>query len=328
MAAKDENTEWLFGGDRGEDGEWEAHRRFISAEFNPIYRQGVIGAYHLRESDFSDFLALARTDTTAAAERLRKWIDSSRPQGGDFGSLAMDRLAARAASLDQANALGIVAVFAEIMDDYYSRRPRQEILSDVWEQSEGILRSFRASVPSYDLGQISDVIARGGAALSWMVSVVGRKEIWAHGLAGDRPKDVEQWQLSAPELEAFLSVVFGRVAKLSADQLLALPHLGRLLFTLRESSSHADILTAVLRRLAGPRTSDARFLSFLKAMGGVVISSNRGVYRTLDLKALRTLLGQGAFDARWSRLQAKALVPELEALRSEILEMIADAKDY
>lgn len=58
--ANDENASWLFGGDNGEKGEWEAHRRFISPQYNAIYRQGVVGPRHLRESEFALFLQAAR----------------------------------------------------------------------------------------------------------------------------------------------------------------------------------------------------------------------------------------------------------------------------
>ena len=81
-------------------------------------------------------------------------------------------------------------------------------------------------------------------------------------------------------------------------------------------------------RLAGPRTSDAQFLAFLEAMAGIVISSNRGVYLTLSVQSLHTLLGAAEFDRRWARILGKNLSPELMARRAKVASMIAESKNW
>jgi len=328
MPEKHEDTDWLFGGERSEGGEWEAQRRFISDKFNPIYRQGVIGPYHLPEGKFSEFLAVAKAAPQAGADQIRTWIKTARPHGGDFGDLAMERIAARAPSLDADTAFGLVRVFAEVMDDYYRIRPKREMFFDIWEQSEGILRTFSASVLDYQLDQISDGIAKDGSALSWMISSIGRTELWAHGLTGDQRKDPDRHQLSENALRSFLSALFRRLSALPTEEIFGLPSVGRALFCLKESPWHKELAAQVFRRLAGSRTSDETFIAFLEAMAGPVISSARGVYYTISIPALRTLLGEEMFERRWARLQAKALAPDLASRLANIRRMMAEAKNW
>lgn len=328
MQEKDENSEWLFGGKDGEAGHWEAHRRFISEEFNPIYRQGVIGPHHLREAAFSSFLSTTRSDPHSAAEQLKVWIHTDRPKGGDFGDVAIERIAARASEFEVETALGITTVFAEIMDDYYRWRPKDEMFYDVWQQTEGILGTFNLSLPGFSLESIAGRIAREGKAVSWMACTIGRNELWSQGLAGDRKRESIHYQLSEVELRSFLSEIFRRILKMSTDEILNLPRLAGVLFTIKQSPWHSEIASSVMKRLAGPRTSDARFITFLEAMAGTVISSNRGAYRTLSLDSLHTLIGQPAFDRRWSRLENSELTPDLMTRLTKVKTMIAEARNW
>jgi hypothetical protein len=327
MKEKHEDTEWLFGGENGDAGEWEADRRFISEEFNAIYRQGVIGPHHLREADFAAFLVSARERPSEAAEQILAWKSRSRPQGGDFGELAMERLSARAASFDAETACGLVRVFADVMDDYDRQRPSRDVLFGAWEQTESILRSMKASVPGFDLGTISEGLAQNGKALSWMISAIGRSELWAQGLVENQRREDRQPQLSEVVLRSFLSVLFHRVSKLKIEEVLALPNLGRLLFTLKDSPWHKAIARRQFTRLAGPRTGDDVFISFLEGMAGGVISSNRGSYYTISTSSIHSLIGADVFERRWSRLKVADLGPELSSRLRRVEKMMADSRN-
>lgn len=324
----DDNTKWLFGGENGDNGQWEAHRRFISESYNPIYRQGVVSAHHLSEAAFAEFLRGSRTDPATASATFVSWVQTNRPQGGDYGDVAMERIAARAPSFDAETSLGIVTVFASVMDDYYRLRPKREMFVDIWEKSEGILRTFRTSVPDFEFGRIASRLAREGEALAWLTAAIGRSELWDHGLVGDRPKEDAVHLLRQPELREYFDELVRRLHQLSASELLTLPRLGRVLFAVHDSPWHADESRMILRRLAGPRVTDARFLAFMEAMSGVVISSDRGVYHTLSVKSLHALLGEAEFDRRWGRIVSKALAPDLEARKAVIMTMISEAKDW
>ena len=97
---------------------------------------------------------------------------------------------------------------------------------------------------------------------------------------------------------------------------------------IKDSPWLKDVVDKVIQRLAGPRTSDATFLSFLEAMAGVVISSDRGVYRTISQKAIASIIGDEQFDLRWSRMVKKSLPEELATKRARIIAMMAEAKNW
>lgn len=326
--ASDENAEWLFGGESGDEGQWDAHRRFISPTYNPIYRQGVVGPHHLNEADFAAFLKMCGSDEIGAATRFLDWVRSDRPQGGDYGDVALERISARASGFDAETALGIVSVFAHVMDEYYRLRPKREMFADVWEASESIIHTFRTAVPKFDFELVANHLSREGAAIAWLTAVIGRSELWSHGLAGDRPRDSAVWLLSEAALKEFVTVIAMRLSALKVDELLGVPRLGRVLFTLHDSPWVKGELDAILRRLAGPRVSDAGYLAFLEAMAGLVISSDRGAYLTISVQSLATLLGDDVFDRRWTRLLKKKLPADLTAKRAAVAKMIADGKRW
>lgn len=325
--ADDENAVWLFGGKTGENGEWEAQRRFISPEFNAIYRQGVIGPRHLKEAEFAVFLQAARAEERRAANQFKVWFRTDRSEGGDYGDVAMERISARAHSFDAETAYGIVRVFAAVMDDYYRARPKREMFVDTWQQSESILRTFRTSVPGFQLGDVAVDIATAGPAMAWMCTAIARDELWRHGLAGDRRDDSARL-LSLPELESFTTILIRRLDRLKRDRLLELPRLGGVLYAIRESPWLTDAATAIINRLAGPRVSDADFLRFLEAMSGVVVSSDRGVYYTVSSKAVGGLVGEDEFESRWARLLKKKLPAALTLKRDHVARMMAEAKNW
>lgn len=326
--ANDENAEWLFGGESGDEGQWEAHRRFISSTYNPIYRQGVVGPHHLNEADFAAFLKMSGSDAVGAASQFLDWVRLDRPQGGDYGDIAMERLSARAPGFDAETALGVVSVFAHVMDEYYRLRPKREMFADVWEASEGIVRTLRTKVPAFDFSQIASDLSQEGPAVAWLTAVIGRSELWDHGLAGDRQRDPGVWLMSEVTLKEYITVLAKRLSRLKAVELLALPRLGRVLFTLHDSPWAKDEADAILRKLAGPQVSDASYLAFLEAMAGLVVSSDRGAYFTISVQSLDTLLGEGAFDRRWTRLLKKKLPADLTAKRAAVARMIAEANHW
>jgi len=240
----------------------------------------------------------------------------------------MDRIAARASTFDADIASGIVMTFAEFMDEYFVLRPKREMFHDVWQRSEEAIKAFRSAVENFSLDRIAVDIAQDGHAVSWMANILGRRELWAHGLVGDEQKSDSELLLSIPTLEAFLSVLWRRIDALPLTDLLRLPRMAGLLFTFKESPWQEDLIEPLLDRLSGLKTTDNEFVSFLEGMAGVVISSNKGVYYTISVKALQNLLGKERFDLRWQALQASKLSPELSVRMRVIEQMMAEVRNW
>ncbi|WP_309628437.1 hypothetical protein [Brevundimonas sp.] len=319
---------WLFGGESNGKNEWEAHRRFISDSYNPIYRQGVLGPQHLSESTFTRFLEKSRVDLSGAAQMFMAWVRTDRPLGGDYADVVMERLTARAPSMDAETARGVVAVFADVMDEYYLLRPKREMFVDVWDTAEAIIHTFHKSIDGFEIGETLERLAGDGQAISWLTGGIGRSELWGHGLAGDQPTDEPSRILTAVQLRTFMDRVVGRILKLTRSEIIGLPRLGGMLFALRDSPWHAVETRKILNRVAGPRTQDRDYLSFMEAMTGVVVSSDRGAYLTLSVKALRDLLGEEEFNGRWERLKKKNLPDDLDEVRAKVISMIAARKNW
>jgi hypothetical protein len=326
--AKDENEKWLFGRSGGDQGEWEAHRRFISPSFNAIYRQGVVGPRHLKEAEFALFLQAARDGSQVAAQKFETWFHTDRDEGGDYGDVAMERIGARAHSLDVETALGIIRVFSDVMDEYSRVRPRREMLVDSWQQSKAIIRTFNSLIPNFRLGQILREIVSSGRALSWMFSAIAREELWSHGVAGDRPKEYSSRLLTSEELDFSTRALTRRINNLSTADILSLPRLPVVMYCISETPWLEDEFIRLVRRLSGPRASDKTFLTFLESMASVIISSDRGAYNAIRSSNISELIGPEEFDRRWSAILRKSLPGPLSAQRDRIISMMNESKNW
>lgn len=263
MDQKDENLAFLFGNEGRDRPKWDAQKRFISDDFRPVYTQGVTAKGHLPEAIFARFLEALRTDLRTAMETFGNWMITERPQGGHFADVAMDRLDARSSEWDTETAEGILEIFCEVMDDFYLRNPKSRMYFDVWDQSENILNGVRKASPGHDWTRLIQRSARDRNAVSWMIQIIGRRELWARGISGDRPSHDDNYFMDENDLRLFIRKLFARLKLMKNQQIIALPRLLGVLYTLKEAPWEVRTFPRFLDRLYGPQVRDPEFLRFL-----------------------------------------------------------------
>lgn len=325
MEKQDENVAFLFGNEGRDRPQWAAQKRFISDDFRPVYTQGVTAKGHLPETLFARFLEALRSDPRVAIETFQNWMITARPQGGHFADVAMDRMDARSSEWDSKTAEGIIELFSEVMDDFYLTNPKSQMFFDVWDQSETILNGLREASPAHDWARTMQKAARHGNALSWMMQVIGRREIWARGLAGDRKRHDESYLLEEEDLRRFIRKLFARLKLMKNQQIVGLPRLLGVLYALKEAPWETRTFPVFLNRLYGPQVRDQEFLKFLIAIGGTVVSSDKGAYTTLSSETLSMLLDEDYVRQRLAEIRKRRAGKELAALRTEVDAMIERA---
>ena len=328
MEQKDDNIAFLFGNEGRDRPQWDAQKRFISDDFRPVYKQGVTARGHLPETIFARFLEALRGDPEAALDTFRNWMMTERPQGGHFADVAMDRIDARSSEWDQQTGEGIIRLFCEVMDDFYRTSPKSETFFDVWEQSESILNGLRVRSQDAHWGRSILKLARDGNALSWMMQMIGRRELWARGLAGERRRHDENFLMSEDELQRFIRKLFARLRLMKNQEIIALPRLLGILYTLKETPWETRAFPKFLDRMYGSQVSDRDFLKFLIAIGGTVVSSAHGAFTTLSRETLNVLLDEGYVQRRLAVIRKRRVGRELGRLRSEVDAMIDRASTY
>lgn len=328
MDQKDESIAFLFGNEGRDRPQWDAQKRFISDDFRPVYTQGVTAKGHLPEAVFARFLEAARTDQITALETFRIWMATERPQGGCFADVAMDRMDARSPEWDLETGAGIFGLFSEIMDEFYRISSKSEMFFDAWSQSESVINNLRRAPKDKPWLDTIQKSARDGDAVSWMIQIVGRRELWARGISGDRRRDNDDFLMSEDELKRFIRKLFARLKLMKNTQIISLPRLPGVLYTLKETPWESRTFPLFLNRLYGPQVHDPEFLKFLIAVGGTVVSSNKGAYQTLSQETLRILLDEDYVHQRLANIRKRRVGKELSLLRSEVESMIERASHY
>lgn len=328
MDQKDENLAFLFGNEGRNRPQWDAQKRFISDDFRPVYTQGVTAKGHLPEATFAKFLEALRNDLQTAMATFRHWMLTERPQGGHFADVAMDRLDARSSEWDNETAEGILDIFCETMDDFYLQNPKTRMFFDVWDQSENILKGIRKAYPAHDWSRLLHRSARDRNAVSWMIQIIGRRELWARGISGDRRSHEENYFMDEDDLRRFIRKLFARLKLMKNQQIIVLPRLIGVLYTLKESPWETRSFPQFLDRLYGPQVRDSDFLKFLISVGGITVSSAHGAYTTLSSDTLSVLLDADYVHQRLASIRKRRANKELSALRAEVDAMIERASSH
>lgn len=328
MDQADENTAFLFGNEGRNRPQWDAQKRFISDDFRPVYTQGVTAKGHLPEAIFARFLETVRTDPNKAIETFREWMATERPQGGCFADVAMDRMDARSSEWDAETGEGILRLFSEVMDEFYRVSPKSEMFFDVWGQSESIIDSLSKASDENRWRNTIHQSARDGEALSWMIQMVGRRELWARGLSGERRQTDRKFLMSEDDLRRYIRKLFSRLKLMKNSQIITMPRLLGVLYTLKDTPWENRTFPRFLDRLYGPQVRDIEFLKFLIAVGGTVVSSNRGAYTTLSKETFGTLLDESYVQERLGLIRKRRAGKELGSLRSEVDAMIERASSH
>ncbi|MGK3113469.1 KAP family P-loop NTPase fold protein [Candidatus Pantoea formicae] len=171
--------------------------------------------------------------------------------------------------------------------------------------------------------QYLDTLFKMGKSTLWVASFA-RSLFWKHGLVGGRPAPEEDRFLSDSELESLRRTVAKRM---DSDETFV-RFLGETVLAVYlyawQNISGDERLYEWLDKTCGKNSS---FLKLLMSLRTIVTSSDKGVYHTLDLKAVKSFLSQ-KFDIsakleEIGKLEDKNLAEDLEMV-NEAIENYSD----
>ncbi|UXN58118.1 KAP family NTPase [Phyllobacterium zundukense] len=257
----------------------------------------------LPDEKLNELKELAGSDVQGLSTKLEGYIVAPRPLGQSWFEHILDRFSAPelgALSVDQL--CGIATALGNVMDIAMKGKKQVRFfsrsLSDKAEILMGnILDILREKDAQTRSGLLKQIFTQG-PSLNWFVAEFFRRELFDHGVVGDRAKRVEDRHLTADELDTYRQELKQRLSAAAADGSLAsYPELGSILYGWRDMAGIEEPRTWVASFIA----DDANFLTLLLELRGLAVSDR--VYRPLRKSTLELFMD-------WEVVQ-----PRLEALR-------------
>jgi hypothetical protein len=264
----------------------------------------------------------------APPEAIRTFADLGRhvrPQGGTMAEVLIDRLIAWSDRIAAAAIKGILASFANAMDQVALSSGVGDFGEyNAWHSAERAVTALLKRVAGDVRAACIRTLFTEGAALGWLTHIL-RSEIFAHGHYGDHARPEDQWLLTTAEFDDVLATMLRRYCETPAAELMRVPVLLDLLFAWKQGSG-----TEEARQWAETQTeTDSGLLTFLARTRTWAASSNVGVYHPLKRRSLEYFLDYDRVVQRLRLIAANANASETDRrLAEELLTAVEQDRDH
>lgn len=247
------------------------------------------------------YFALARPTHTLAKDEYAAVWDAAEANAEQVGSLLLrfhdDKLVE---SLTKADFLlerikdetykiltpiqceNFLIAFSQVMDEAFEKHSFTLLwINSLWDRAEGLIRLLLSRVEE---GRRENVIAkmfREGAAIGWLTSLF-RRETFAHGRYGERPRPEREWLFKNEELDQITAFMLDRYRAMTVKEVLGSPNPVSLLFAWRQGGDELGPRRLVQNNIV----SDEGLVETLECLVSPVESSDRGVYYVLKKSEL------------------------------------------
>jgi len=225
----------------------------------------------IHDRDYAAFMENAQNSPKAAVAQFTQLAASLTPQGRSAAQALLDRLKGDGIKNAPAEAIpGILESLAESMDEaalktgrgdwgkYWIWRDADSVLQDAWSILKGSL------VESNRLKLLKNIFGKG-RSIGWLTNIF-RREIFSHGIYGDRPDPETDWIFSREELDVAAHELLLRYNRLAADDIPRLPIVADILYAWEQYSPESS--EAIKEKVGELSKSDPGFLALLHGMRG------------------------------------------------------------
>jgi hypothetical protein len=163
------------------------------------------------------------------------------------------------------------------MDEAFDQRAFDSSqLNTIWDRCERLLVPLLKRMdPTQRASAISNMFGQG-CAMGWLTSIL-RRETFAHGIYGDRPKPEYEWYFSKDEYDGIAATMLRRYQSLSLAEILATPLPLSLLFAWRQIGDENGPRDLISQETS----SDERLVEVLEGLTSIRSSSEHGRYSVL-----------------------------------------------
>ena len=188
-------------------------------------------SHALSQSDVDRFWFASDQSAEAVADVLVDWHGVIVANGMSKADVLFERLTGLKFSEKSSQELANLLVgLSNCMDQIFQIRPIKgfEFLS-LWGRVERLIQQLIQRLDDEVRAETVGVMFAEGNAIGWLTDLI-RRETFAHGKYGAKPKPEEKWYFSADEFAEASSSMLKRYRQLSVDELKTIPRPLSLLF--------------------------------------------------------------------------------------------------
>lgn len=274
------------------------HRRLASPDHYRLYFALSLPTHAITQSEYDHFWKSSDSGVVELTELLINWHELLVNGGLSKAEILLERVhAMRPALIDQRRSMNLLRAFAEFGDGAFRIRPFDGFhFNSVWDRCERLITPlFERLDPTQRSATIRNMF-REGRAIGWLTTIL-RREMFAHGRYGDRPKSESEWYFSELEYDEIAATMLQRFCNLELDKVLASPQPLSLLYAWRQLGDEDGPRNIISKSIS----TDSQLVDVLESLVSVRTSSNRGAYSVLGRENVEAFLD---FDDASERIKA------------------------
>lgn len=188
--------------------------------------------------------------------------------------------------LTPAQCENFLIAFSQMMDEAFERHSFTLFwINSLWDRAEGLIRLLLSRVEGSRRENVIAKMFREGAAIGWLTSLF-RRETFAHGRYGERPRPEREWLFKNEELDQITAFMLDRYRAMTVKEVLGSPNPVSLLFAWRQGGDELGPRRLVQNNIV----SDEGLVETLECLVSPVESSDRGAYYVLKGRELSNFL--------------------------------------
>lgn len=262
-----------------------AEKRLASPDHYRIYFSFAAPSHTIGQAELTRFWEALDANLGLANETFLQLYD--RVVLGSFSKadVLLERLdVAEAEGLSPLRCRNLLLLFADVLDDAYRARAFDRFWVDtIWDRAQRLLPRLLAAVGDDRAGIVAEMFA-SGRAIEWLTQLL-RRETFAHGRYGDRPKIEKERILTDAELDTAIEKMLARYHQLTFEQVLGLVDPLNLLFAWNQAGDEDGPRDLVAQNIG----SDESFIALVESMRGEV-NSSIGRYNVLKKESISPFL--------------------------------------
>ena len=185
--------------------------------------------------------------------------------------------------------------FSNVMDEAYRLNSFDHLwVNSLWDRAEQLIPLLISGVAPEHRDSAPLNMFREGEAIGWLTTLF-RKETFAHGRYGERPRSEGEWLFTNVELDRITEILLGRYRAMSALDVFSCPEPLNLLFAWKQGGDEQGP-SELLKNHA---QSNEGFIEVLENLMSTIHSSDRGRFMVLKKEVIAEFMD---FEEVYSRL--------------------------
>jgi hypothetical protein len=299
-------------------------RRLASPDHYRLYFALADPSHALKQADFDAFWTASRESAQAVAQALVNMYTPKPPRSLGKVDILLERIrGSDPATLTRDQCSHILLGFADVLDDLYGIRPFERFwVTSLWDRAERMIAPLLQRLDPLQRTATVDAMFAEGRAISWLTTLF-RRETFAHGRAGVRPKPESERYFTASQLDRIGAAMLARYGAMTLDAILAAIAPMDILFAWVQGGAAERVRSLV----AEETIEDRQFLRLLDALLSTITTSE-GSYKALNSENVAPFLDPDAVRVRLNGIATDAARPDLAEHAQTLLNAVETAKRF